>query len=74
MQGTVKGSEGTNMKGRQGRTRFDSQSLKQKSEIKSSGQVFLQTGWVLGGTEGTAMFSEARPAQRCVQNQKQFSF
>ena len=43
---------------------------KKKSKIKGSGRVCLQTGGVLGRMEGTAVFSEARRTQRCVQNSK----
>ena len=69
MQGTVKGKEGTSVKRRQGRTRFDCQKWK-KLENEKFGRVFLQTGGVLGRKEGTAVFSEARRTQRCVRNSK----
>ena len=70
MQGTLKGKEGTSVKGRQGRTHFDCQKWKKKAKMKSSGQVFLQTGGVLGRMKGTAVFSDGRRTQRCVQNSK----
>ena len=60
MQGTVKGKEGTSVKRRQGRTRFDCQKWKKNSKMKILGRVFLQTGGVLGRKEATAVFSEAR--------------
>ena len=59
------------MKVRQGKTRFDCpKSKKKRSKIKSSRRVFLRTGAVLGGTEGTVVFSATRRRQRCVQKSK----
>ena len=47
---------------------------KKMSKMKSSGRAFLQTGVVLGRMEGTAVFSEARRTQRCVQSSKTIFF
>ena len=61
MHGADEGKESTKMKGRQGGTHFDCpKSKKKKSKIKSSRRVFLRTGAVLGGTEGTVVFSATR--------------
>ena len=68
MHGADEGKEGTKMKGRQGGTPFDCPKSKKKSKIKSSRRVFLRTGAVLGGTEGTVVFSATRRTQWCVQN------
>ena len=69
MHGADEGNEGTKMKGRQWGTRFDCpKSKKKKAKMKSSRRGFLRTGAVLGGTEGTVVFSATRRTQRCVQN------
>ena len=59
------------MQGRQGGTHFDCPKLKKKSrKLKDRDAVFLRTGGVLGGTEGTVVFSAARRTQRSVRNCK----
>ena len=70
MQGTVRGNDGSSVKGREGRTHFDCQKWKKKPKMKISGHVFLETGGVLGRVEGTAVVSEARRIQPCVQKCK----
>ena len=75
MHGSGKGKEGTDIKGRQGRTHFEcSKSKKKSSKIKSSRRGFLRNGGVLGRMEGTVVFTEARRKQRCVRNSKTIFF
>ena len=52
MQGTVKGKEGTSLKGRQGRTRFDCPKWKKKVENEKFGTDFSPNWWGFGENGG----------------------
>ena len=52
MQGTVKGKEGTSVKRRQGRTRFDCQKWKKKVENEKFGTGFSPNWWGSGENGG----------------------
>ena len=52
MQGTVKGKEGTSVKRRQGRTRFDCQKWKKKVENETFGTGFSPKWWGSGEKGG----------------------